>query len=158
MASRSSSQGVQASPVQASHANGGQVGSTPTPSIVHRKSRRTTLAGAGSEMPTSSRLPATGGASKAAKSRPFVASVVRSTCFLPSGVVSTWASVTGTIGRSSSVVKTTASSVSVRIVAACVPPAIRMASGCAAESQNVISPRAAAGGNRRTPISSRNLT
>ena len=56
------------------------------------------------------------------------------------------------------VVKTIASSVSVRIVATCVPPAIRTASGCGAESQNVTSPRAAVGGKRRTPISSRNLT
>ena len=95
---------------------------------------------------------------KARKSRLLRASVVRSTCFLPSTDVKAAATETGTIGRSSSVVKTIASSVSVLIVAACVPPGIRIASGCGPESQSVISPRAADGGKSRIPISSRNLT
>jgi len=131
---------------------GGQVGSTPTPSIVQWRSRRTAVEGTASETPTSNVSPGLGGASKAAKSRPLVASVVRSTFRLPSTEVSTWATVTGTIGRSSRVVKTTASSVSVRIVATWVPPAIRTASACGAESQKVTSPRAAEGekGGRRS--------
>ena len=62
------------------------------------------------------------------------------------------------IGRSSTVANTIASSVSVRTVATCVPAAIVIMSGCGAESQNVTGVRAAVGGKRLTPISSRNLT
>ena len=99
-----------------------------------------------------------GWVSKARKSRALRASVVRSTCFLPSAEVNAAVTETGTIGRSSSVVKTIALSVSVRIVAAWVPPAIRIASGCGPESQKVTWPRAAEGGNSRIPINSRNFT
>ena len=45
-----------------------------------------------------------------------------------------------------------------REVATSVPAGTRTSSGSGAESQNVTPPRAAVGGNRRTPISSRNLT
>ncbi len=61
------------------------------------------------------------------------------------------------IGRSSTVVNAIACSVSVRTVATCVPDAIRTTSGWGAESQNVTGVRAAVGGYRLTPISSRNL-
>ena len=54
--------------------------------------------------------------------------------------------------------KTIASSVSVRTVATCVPVGIRTTSGWGADSQNVTFERAAVGGKRLTPISSRNLT
>ncbi len=63
----------------------------------------------------------------------------------------------GTIGRSPMVVKTIASSVSVRKVAACVPGRIWMVDACGPASQNVIAARAAVGGKSRTPINSRNL-
>ena len=45
-----------------------------------------------------------------------------------------------------------------REVATSVPAGTRTSSGSGAESQNVTPPRAAVGGKRRTPISSRNLT
>jgi hypothetical protein len=77
---------------------------------------------------------------------------------LPSIIDPSSASDDGTIGRSSTVAKTIASSVSVRTVATCVPVGIRTTSGCGADSQNVTCERAAVGGKRLTPISSRNFT
>jgi len=68
------------------------------------------------------------------------------------------ASAHGMIARSSRVVNTIASSASVRTVATWVPAAIRTLSGCGAVSQKVTAARAATGGKRRTPRSSRNLT
>ena len=62
------------------------------------------------------------------------------------------------MGKSAIVVKAIASSVSVRRVATCVPALMVSFSGCRPLSQNVIGTRAAVGGYRRTPISSRNLT
>ena len=156
--SRSRSHASQSAPVQASQASGGQVGSTPTPSIVQANRSRSAFDGAGSLRPMKRRSPGFGWLSKARKSRPLSASVVRSTCFVPSTDVKAAVTETGTIGRSSRVVKTIAWSGSVRIVAACVPPGMRTACGCGPESQNVTSPRAADGGKSRIPISSRNLT
>ena len=66
-------------------------------------------------------------------------------------------SVAGMIGSSSVVAKTMASSVSVRTVATCVAGGMRTTSGWGPASQNVTSVRAAVGGKRVTPISSRNL-
>ena len=62
------------------------------------------------------------------------------------------------IGRSSVVANAIASDVSVRSVATCVPALIVTVSGCGAASQKVTCVRAAVGGNRLTPISSRNFT
>ena len=89
---------------------------------------------------------------------PFSSAAHWSRNALPSTIEPSSTSDDGMIGRSSTVAKTIASSVSVRIVAACVPVGIRTTSGCGAESQNVTWPRAAVGGKRLTPISSRNLT
>ena len=63
----------------------------------------------------------------------------------------------GTISRSSAVSKATASLVSVRSVATSVPAGILTVSGWGADSQNVTGARAGPGGNRRTPIRSRNF-
>ncbi len=62
------------------------------------------------------------------------------------------------ICRSSTVANAIASSVAVRTVATWVPAAIVTTSGWGPESQKVIAVRAAVGGYRLTPISSRNLT
>ncbi len=77
---------------------------------------------------------------------------------LPSIIEPSRASEQGTIGRSSVVANTIASDVSVRTVATCVEAAIVTTSGWGAESQKVTDVRAAVGGNRLTPMSSRNFT
>lgn len=61
----------------------------------------------------------------------------------------------GTMGRSSTVVKTTASSVSVRSVETSVPARSRTVSGCGADSQKSTSAVAADGGKSRMPSRSR---
>jgi hypothetical protein len=63
-----------------------------------------------------------------------------------------------TMARSETVLKMIAGSPSVRSVATCVPTGTDTAFCCAADNQKVTSVRAATGGNRRTPISSRNFT
>ena len=62
------------------------------------------------------------------------------------------------MARSPTVVKATASSVSVRMVATWVPGRMWIRSGCGPLSQKVTATRAAVGGKRRTPSSSRNFT
>lgn len=62
------------------------------------------------------------------------------------------------IARSSVVANAIASDVSVRSVATWVPALIVTVVGCGAASQNVTVVRAAVGGKRLTPMSSRNLT
>ncbi len=71
-------------------------------------------------------------------------------------LVARCASEHGTMVSVRSTVNTTGSSTSVRTLATCLPAATTTGTSRAAESQNVTSARAAAGGNRRTPISSRN--
>ncbi len=73
----------------------------------------------------------------------------------PASCRSTDSSSHGTIVRSSSVAKATASSDSVRLVATSVPTGSTTGSSCGAESQNVTSARDAAGGKRLTPSRSR---
>ncbi len=68
-----------------------------------------------------------------------------------------WANAQGTMASCSEVVKTTASSVSVRMVATSVPARTTTGSGRGAESRNVTSVRAAVGGWSRTPIRSRKV-
>ncbi len=63
-----------------------------------------------------------------------------------------------TMGSSRVVLNTIATSVWVRTVATWVPTGMRTVSGCGADSQKVTSARAAVGGKRRTPMSSRNFT
>ncbi len=76
-------------------------------------------------------------------SRPSANSLVPSVASPSSGQVARWASEHGTTDRSALVVKTTASSASVRTVATSVPAGTRTGSGCGAESQKVTSVRAA---------------
>ncbi len=89
-------------------------------------------------------------------SRPSVTPSSRSTGGPEAGCRRSRVSRHGTIARSDTVVKTTASSVVVRSVATSAPAGITTSCSCGPESQNVMPPRAAAGGKSRTPIRSRN--
>ena len=114
--------------------------------------------GTASERPTRSTSSGFGTLSKQKNDvRVSSASVWSLTSFSPPSEEASRESEQGTIGKSPMVVKTIASSVSVRKVAAWVPGRIWMVPGCGPASQNVIAARAAVGGKSRTPISSRNL-
>ncbi len=152
--SRSKSQGTQPCPSHASQARGGSSGLTPMPST--RLSIRSSTAhdGTGFDRPTSRASPGWGTLSKQKKG--WAAGCSRSASPSLLSLEARAASEQGTIGRSSTVAKATASSVSVRRVATSVPAGIVTACSWGAESQNVTGAVAAAGGWSRTPISSRN--
>lgn len=99
--------------------------------------------------------PGAGASAKHIRSLPSARSVVRSVTALPLCCTTRRLSSHGTTVRSPTVVKTTASSRSVRRVATSVPTGTRMASSCGADSQKVTSVRAAAGGNSVMPTRSR---
>jgi hypothetical protein len=73
-------------------------------------------------------------------------------------MVATTRDTAGTMSRSRVVANATAGSVVVRRVDTKVPAAIRTGTSWCEDSRNDTSARAAAGGNRLTPSSSRNLT
>lgn len=99
--------------------------------------------------------PGWGRAWKQGMSRPSASGAVRSVCSPDAGTVTRRTRELGTIARSSSVEKTTASSVSPRAVATSVPAGRRTVSGCGADSQKSTSARAAVGGKSCTPSRSR---
>ncbi len=73
--SESSSHGAHESPSHASHASGGFVGSTPTPSMSARKRSLTALDGTASDSPTYSASPACGTSLNANTPVPFSSAV-----------------------------------------------------------------------------------
>jgi hypothetical protein len=114
--------------------------------------------GAGSLRPTYSASPGCGTSAKGLNGFSFANASAWSRYVLPSIIDPIWASDVFTISRSAVVWKMTASSVSVRTVAACVPAGITTFVGCGAVSQNVSGAAAAVGGNSVTPSRSRNVT
>ncbi len=149
------SQPIQRAPSHTSQASGGWRGSTPTPST--RLSSRTTRMHRGTTAGRAKSMasPASGRGWKHGTSAPSASRAVRSDCSPVAWTVTSRSSSLGTIGRSSAVAKTTASSVSVRSVETSVPARSRTVSGCGAESQKSTSARAAAGGKSRMPSRSR---
>ena len=123
MVSSLTSHACQFVPSKASHNNGGSSGSTPTPSIVQLNCSRTAHRGTASVNPTISASPGSGGVLNAANGTRMRSWSVRASR-IPSpetAGVSTEPNEQATIGRSSVVVNTTGSSVSVRSVAVRVP-------------------------------------
>lgn len=146
---------TQRAPSHASHTSGGWRGSTPTPST--RLSRRTATMQRGTAVgsPNSRASPGSGRDWKHGMSLPAPSGAVRSVWSPDTGAVTSRTSELGTIGSSSEVENTTASSDSPREVATSVPDGSRTVSGCGADSQKSTSARATVGGNRVTPSRSR---
>ena len=100
--------------------------------------------------------PALGTLSKQKKPVPSASWSLWSRIWLRAMLDASRSSATLTIGSSPVVLNTIAGSLWVRTVPTWVPAGIRTVWGCGAESQKVTATPAAVGGNRRTPMSSRN--
>ena len=158
MSSESTSQATQPSSVHASHETGGRRGSTPRPDTWQPILKTTAQWGTASDSPISRASPTAGAAEKQRKPDGPDSAAVMSAGASPTGCMPARANEHGTISSSRVVLNTIGSATSVRAVATWVSVRTITGCGCGADSQNVTSPRAAAGGRSSTPISSRNLT